>query len=105
MIALFTTIGSWLTGFLGVYVFNKTSKFALLGLLIAAYIALYAAFVGSFFAVIKFTPIQPSGNVAAGLALLPDNVFQCVSAIASAHILSHVVLMKSKIIKIASKGA
>lgn len=105
MLALFTRIGSWLTGFLGYSVFQATNKFAFLGILITMYLALYVAFIAAVVGIASFSPVQPSGNVAAGLALLPGNIAQCMSAIGAAHVAAHVFLVKSKIINIASKGA
>ncbi|HHF3243622.1 TPA: DUF5455 family protein [Vibrio alginolyticus] len=105
MLAFFAKIGSFLTGLLGFQVFQATNKFALLGILISMFLALYAAFILTVTGVFSFSPVKPSGNVAAGLALLPGNIFQCMSAIGSAHLAAHVFLVKSKILKIASKGA
>lgn len=105
MMALFTKIGTWLTGFVGFSVFQATNKFAFLGILITMYLSLYIAFMAAVVGIATFSPVQPSGNVAAGLALLPGNIGQCMSAIGAAHVVAHVFLVKSKIIKIASKGA
>ncbi|EGR0569094.1 DUF5455 family protein [Vibrio parahaemolyticus] len=105
MSSLFARIGQWLAGLIGIQVFSVTNKFVFLGLLISMYLALYIAFMASVVGVVSFIPVQPTGNVAAGLALLPGNIGQCMSAIATTHIISHVFIMKSKIIKLSSKGA
>lgn len=103
--ALFGAIGSLFTGALGFSVFNITHKYIFLGALIAMYLGLYVAFIASVSAVVDFMPTKPSGNVAAGLALLPGNILQCMSAIGAAHVVSHVFMMKMKILKLGSKGA
>lgn len=103
--AFFAKIGSFLTGLIGFQVFQTTNKFVFLGILITMFLALYAAFILTVTGIFSFSPIKPSGNVAAGLALLPGNIFQCMTAIGSAHLAAHVFLVKAKIIKISSKGA
>ncbi|MCC4856610.1 MULTISPECIES: DUF5455 family protein [Vibrio] len=103
--ALFAKIGSWLTGLIGFQVFNATNRYVFLGILIAMFLALYVAFMASVAAVFSFSPIQPGGNVAAGLALLPGNIGQCMSAVAAGHVVAHVFMMKMKIVKLSSKAA
>lgn len=105
MSAFFAKIGSFFTGLLGFQVFKSTNKFVLLGALITMFLALYAAFMATVAGLFSFSPLQPTGNVAAGLALLPGNILQCMTAISSAHIAAHVFLMKFKVIKISAKAA
>lgn len=103
--ALFARIGSWLSGLVGIEVFKTTNKFVFLGILVSMYLALYVTFMAAVAGVVTFSPVQPLGNVAAGLALLPGNINQCMGAIFSAHVIAHVFVMKSKIIKMSAKGA
>ncbi|EKO3563509.1 hypothetical protein KW486_21860 [Vibrio fluvialis] len=105
MLALFARIGSWLAGLVGFKVFELTNRYVFLGALIAMYLALYVGFMASVVAVFSFSPVQPGGNVAAGLALLPGNIGQCMSAVGAAHVICHVVLIKSKIIRMSASGA
>ncbi|MGY5581450.1 hypothetical protein [Vibrio cincinnatiensis] len=105
MFALFARFGSWLTGLVGFKVFELTNRYVFIGALITMYLALYVGFMASLVSVVSFTPSQPGGNVAAGLALLPGNIGQCMSAIGAAHVICHVVLIKAKIIRMSSNGA
>lgn len=105
LFSIFSKLGGWLTGAVGFKVFEVTNRYAFVGILVTMYLALYVAFMGTIMGVYTFSPVAPSGNVAAGLALLPGNVGQCMSAIGAAHVVCHVVLMKSKIIKLTSKAA
>ncbi len=105
MLALFSRLGGWLTGLVGFQVFNTTNKFIFLGILITMYLSLYLAFMATVSGIVTFVPVQPTGNVAAGLALLPGNIGQCMSAIGAAHVVAHVFMMKMKIIKLANTGA
>lgn len=100
---LFERLGGWLAGFIGIKTAEVTSRLTFLGAVISLYIALYVAFMGSIVAVVSFSPVTPTGNVAAGLALLPGNIGQCMSAIGSAHVIAQVYLMKTKIIKLGAK--
>jgi hypothetical protein len=101
--SLFSTIGAYLMSAIGFQVTSQTNKFLFLGVLVTVYIGLYIAFVSTITGVIYFSPIQPTGNVAAGLSLLPSNIRDCMGAIGSAHVISHVVLMKSKVVKLGTQ--
>lgn len=105
MTALFARIGTWLAGFISMQTFTITNRYLFLGILISMYVGLYIAFMASIAAVFTFSPVQPTGNVAAGLALLPGNVGQCMSAIGAAHVICHVFVIKMKIFKLAAHGA
>ncbi|KJF95129.1 DUF5455 family protein [Photobacterium angustum] len=102
--ALFTKIGAWLAGFVGIKAFDVTNRFAFLGILITMFIGLYVAFMATIVGLFSFVPVEPTGNVAAGLSMLPSNVGQCMTAIAAAHVAAHVFIMKMKIIKLSSKA-
>lgn len=103
--ALFAKIGQWLGSLIGIQVFSTTNRFVFLGIMISMYLALYIAFMAAVSSVFTFQPVLPTGNVAAGLALLPGNIAQCMGAIFSAHVVAQVFIMKSKIIKLSSNGA
>lgn len=105
MRAIFERFGIWLTGQLGFEVFKKTNRFVFLGIIITMYVSLYVAFMATIVGIASFSPHQPGGNVAAGLALLPGNIMQCMSAIGATHVVSHVFMMKAKILRMSTKAA
>ncbi|ELP6122394.1 hypothetical protein ACSTD2_14735 [Vibrio vulnificus] len=105
MTALFSKIGSWLAGFIGIQTLTATNRYLFLGILITMFVGLYIVFMASIAAIFTFSPVQPTGNVGAGLALLPGNVGQCMSVIGSAHVICHVFVIKMKIFKLAAHGA
>lgn len=95
--------GEWLASEFAFSAFQSTQRFAMLGALVAYFLAMYAVFIAAIVAVVSFAPVTPGGLVGLGLAALPGNIFQCMSAIGAAHVAAQIFLIKSKIIKMAGE--